>query len=369
MNRMFIGASILSFLFFASYGQTEINVSGLRFIRELTIDYNKSFNGTEIGGLSGIDYDPHAQVYYLISDEEDARFYTAKLSISQLGIDSLNFLSVGSFLQTGFPLSSSRPNQTLGIDPEAIRFNQKTRQLVWTSEGERKIKEKTFVNPSINIAWIDGKFVDSFPIPPNLAMQHSDNGPRKNGTLEGLAFGNDFKTLYASLEEPLYEDGPRSSLAVTNSWVRFYQFDMDSKKNVAQYAYRLEPIAYPSSPDDAFKMDGISEILTIGHKKLLVVERSYSTGRAGCTVKVFIADLSLASDIKDNSSLRANSSFKPIEKKLLLNMDELGIYIDNIEGVTFGPDLPNGHKSLVFVSDNNFQEIQMTQILLFEVIP
>ena len=49
-------------------------------------------------------------------------------------------------------------------------------------------------------------------------------------------------------------------------------------------------------------------------------------------------------------------------------MDDLGIYTDNIEGVTFGPTLPNGHKTLLFVSDNNFTAIEKTQLLLFEVI-
>ena len=49
-------------------------------------------------------------------------------------------------------------------------------------------------------------------------------------------------------------------------------------------------------------------------------------------------------------------------------MDDLGIYTDNIEGVTFGPLLPNGHKTLLFIADNNFSAIEKTQLLLFEVI-
>ena len=63
-------------------------------------------------------------------------------------------------------------------------------------------------------------------------------------------------------------------------------------------------------------------------------------------------------------------------KRLILNLDtlpELGSLalprIDNIEGVSFGPDLPNGHRSLVMVSDNNFNPLQITQILAFEVLP
>jgi hypothetical protein len=62
-----------------------------------------------------------------------------------------------------------------------------------------------------------------------------------------------------------------------------------------------------------------------------------------------------------------NQEFTPATKKLILNMDDLGVFIDNIEGITFGPKLANGKQSLLFVSDNNFSEKQITQVLLFEV--
>ena len=48
-------------------------------------------------------------------------------------------------------------------------------------------------------------------------------------------------------------------------------------------------------------------------------------------------------------------------------MNDLGIYTDNIEGLTFGPQLANGNRSLLFVSDNNFSSTQKTQVFLFEV--
>ena len=35
----------------------------------------------------------------------------------------------------------------------------------------------------------------------------------------------------------------------------------------------------------------------------------------------------------------------------------------------FGPRLPNGHATLVFASDDNFGKGQVTQFLLFEVLP
>ena len=47
-------------------------------------------------------------------------------------------------------------------------------------------------------------------------------------------------------------------------------------------------------------------------------------------------------------------------KRLLLDLDDLGIPLDNVEGMTFGP-----RRSLVLVSDNNFAAAQFTQFLVF----
>jgi hypothetical protein len=116
-------------------------------------------------------------------------------------------------------------------------------------------------------------------------------------------------------------------------------------------------------------VNGISEILSLGDRKLLTVERSFSTGSLACTIKIFTADLSQATHVENIASLTERPPDLSVQKKLLLNMDNLGIFIDNIEGVTFGPDLPNGHKTLLFVSDNNFILFEKMQILLFEVIP
>ena len=52
---------------------------------------------------------------------------------------------------------------------------------------------------------------------------------------------------------------------------------------------------------------------------------------------------------------------------MVLNFDSLGLPtgLDNAEGMTLGPVLPNGQQSLVLVSDNNFSATQFTQILAF----
>ncbi len=71
-------------------------------------------------------------------------------------------------------------------------------------------------------------------------------------------------------------------------------------------------------------------------------------------------------DISSFESLK-DTAIPVLPKKLLLNMDSLGIFIDNIEGVTFGPLLANGKQSLIFIADNNFNFFEKSQLLLFEL--
>ena len=345
----------------------------LHFLSEYDIPHNRQFANTTVGGLSGIDYDSKSDLYYIISDDRSAmnpaRFYTAKIPIHNRKIDSVQLVSVQWLLQPNgmlFPNTKQDPQHT--IDPEAIRFISQDGNLVWSSEGERIIRNDTTVlqDPSINIMSVNGRYLDSFTIPKNMKVQVGQRGPRQNGVFEGMTFTAGGKDLLVSVEEPLYEDGPRAGTSDSSAWVRIIRFDVNSRKAVAQYGYHIDPVAFPAIPADAFKINGIPDILHMNDSTILVIERSFSTGRPGCTIKVFQADLGNADDISADSSLLL-AHFREVRKKLLLNMDDLGIYIDNIEGVCWGPVLPNGNRTLVFVGDNNFSADEVTQFLLFEV--
>jgi len=336
--------------------------------------HNLMYNNTSVGGLSGIDYDVQHNLYYMIcddrSDKNPARFYTARILLTQNGIDSVIFTGVKNLLQPGgnaYP--NSRQDRYHVPDPEAMRYNPVNKQLVWSSEGERIVneKEKILKDPAVIVISREGNYIDSFTMPANLSMQATEKGPRRNGVLEGMSFADNYKTLFVSAEEPLYEDGPRADVKENKAFIRLYKFDMATRKNIGQYAYELAPVAYPAVPEKEFKINGVPDILDLGNNKLLVMERSFSTGRLPCTIKLFIADLSGATDIS-SMNLRENRNFIPATKKLLLNLDDLGIYTDNIEGMTFGPLLPNGHKTLLLVADNNFNAAQRSQVFLFEVM-
>ncbi len=354
--------------------QTTADISSIKFLGKYDIPYNLIYNKSTVGGLSGIDYDVKHNLYYLVCDDrsekDPARFYAANIFFTQKGIDSIAFKKVQNMLQRdGTVYPNNKQDRYHTPDPEAMRYNPISRQLVWSSEGERIVnaKDTVLANPTVILISTGGKYIDSFSLPANLTMHVTENGPRQNGVLEGMSFADNYKTLFVNVEEPLYEDGPRAELVENNAFIRILKFDVKSKQNIAQYAYKLSPVAYSATPETAFKINGVPDILSIGNNKLLVIERSFSTGRLPCTIKLFIADLASATDI-NKMWLKGNNTFTPATKKLLLNMDDLGIYTDNIEGVTFGPLLPNGHKTLLFIADNNFNAAEKTQLLLFEVI-
>ena len=345
----------------------------LTFLSGYNFPYNKEFQNTIVGGLSGIDYDRQKNVYYLISDDRSerspARFYKAQIIISNNKIDSVVFLETtllknrdGNF----YPGTISDPFHT--PDPEAIRYDSLNNLFVWSSEGERIIRGNTVIleNPSVTEMNDKGIYVDTLILPRQLLMSAEEKGPRRNSVFEGLSFADNYKTLFVSVEEPLYNDGSRAGLKDSTGIIRILKYDFATKKTVAQYAYKIDAVAHAPFPEDAFMINGVCDILTADENKLLVVERSFSTGKPGCTIKIYLADLTSAENIDKETSIK-NKAVTLISKDLLLNMDDLGIYIDNIEGVCYGPVLPNGHKTLVFVSDNNFDSKQQTQFLLFEI--
>lgn len=355
-------------------GEKGDTVNSLKYLGEYEVPYNQQFKGTTIGGLSGIDYDNKSKEYHLICDDRSninaARFYSAKINFTEKGISHIDFVNVTTLLQSDGSAYPNKQKDPVHVpDPEAMRYNPVTDQFIWASEGERIVnKEIILCDPAITIISKEGKYIDTFPLPFQTHMYATERGLRQNSVFEGLAFANNFKTMYVSIEEPLYEDGPRAGLQKSDAFARIIKYDIASKKPIAQYAYLLETVANAPIPINEFMVNGITDILSVGYNKLLVIERSYSTGLKASTIRVYATDFSKASNILSTQSLIQQPPRKTGIKKLLINMDSLGIYIDNIEGVTFGPDLPNGHKTLIFVSDNNFSKDQKTQFLLFEVL-
>ncbi|WP_300599690.1 esterase-like activity of phytase family protein [Niabella sp.] len=353
-----------------------LSISQLKFLDEYEIPFDLQYKDTWVGGLSGIDYDRAHDRYFIISDERSAtspsRFYTAAIKIANNKIDTVFFTDMQTLkMANGKTFPSLKEGAQEAADPESIRFNPRTNRLVWSSEGDRAAR-----NGVINIKdpWVwemdlEGHYLDSFALPSNMHVHTTEKGPRVNGVFEGLSFANDYRNLFVSVEEPLYEDGPRADVDYAGAPVRILKYDAVSRKPIAQYAYLLDAVARKPNPATAFRVNGISEIMAIDAHRLLVMERSFSMGNSYCTIKIYEADLHGATDVSEKSGLHTDKTYQPASKKLLLNMNDLGRYIDNVEGITLGPQLPNGHHSLLLIADNNFSKEEKTQVFLFEIIP
>ncbi|TXH20049.1 MAG: esterase-like activity of phytase family protein [Chitinophagaceae bacterium] len=338
------------------------------------IPFKTYYQNTWVGGLSGIDYDAQSNQYYIICDDRSqhqaARFYTADIQIKQNKIDTIIFKDVQvlkSPFKDTFP--SVFKNPLKAADPESIRWNASKQNFIWTSEGDRMVRNGVMIqqNPFIYEMSKTGYFLDSFEIVDRLKVDKDGIGPRNNGVFEGSALDKNDDNLFVSVEEPMYQDGEKAD--AHKGWViRINQFNTANKKLKAQYAYVIDPVAYEAQPKDAFKVNGVAEIMWWKTQQLLVLERSYSTGRIPCTIKLYLTDLSKASNIKDVLSVTLDSKLSFASKKLILNMDNLNRHIDNVEGICLGPKLPNGNPTLILISDNNFNPQQKTQIFLFEIL-
>lgn len=357
--------------------KSQSEISEIKFLNAFTVPNEFLFEKTVVGGLSGIDYDASKNVYYMICDDPSAinpaRFYTAQIVISEKGIDSVIFINVDTLLDKNGQLYPDITKDRIhSADVEAMRYDSSRDEMIWSSEGQRLIRDsiRDLQDPAIVITDKNGRYKDSFVLPPNMHIRLEEKGPRHNSVFEGLSFDENRSHVFISVEEPLYEDGLKAGTGDSTAVIRILKFNRRLKECVAQYAYEIDPVPYPASPPGAFKINGVPDILYLGNDKFIVIERAFSTGRVPADVRIYLADAKGAEDISAIQSLKIQPARKMISKKLLFDMNkQIPFDIFNVEGVTFGPALPNGNRTLLLVTDNNFNAKQKTQFFLFEVLP
>lgn len=337
-------------------------VTKIDFIGRAIFPTGSPFQGTEIGGLSGITYDAEKQVYYAISDDRSskapARFYTLKINLEsgKLEKEQITFTGVTTLLDEngkGFP--------ELSLDPEAIAFTGKS--LFVSSEGDVDRQ----INPFIKEFSLDGKLLKTLAIPELfLPDDKGSKGIRNNLAFESLTLTPDRKYLFTATENALVQDGAAVSLE-TGSPCRILRYDAVSGNPEASFLYITEPLPAGANPVGKLTSNGLVDLLAIDDNRLLSLERAFSL-ETGTTIRIFEISLEKGDRIEGLESLKSRlSEVSPAQKRLLLDLETLKIPLDNIEGLTFGPALADASRGLILVSDNNFSPLQETQILGFQI--
>jgi 3-phytase/alkaline phosphatase D len=308
----------------------------LRFRGQAVVPTGTTFEGTAVGGLSSITYDKRRGVFYAISDDQvGARFYTVALDLrdGRLADGDVRFKDV-----TTLRAPDGRPYPPMSLDPEGLALTG-DRELVYTSEG----LPGSLIDPFVRRSALDGRFLGSLPVPAAFRVTaDQSSGVRPNLGFESA--GVDGRYLFTANENALYQDGPAATVA-NGSPVRILRYDLRHRRVDRQWAYETDPVAEPPAPGQ-FSVNGVVELLPLDDDSLIAMERSFSVGAPGTGNTIRLYEV----------QLRGGHA----RKTLLLDLDELGIPLDNVEGLTFGP-----RRSLVLVSDNNFAAAQFTQFLLF----
>ena len=353
------GAVLTAGLAGNAWGQAATPAPRLRLIGEKRLPHKLQYQGSTVGGLSGMDYDPASGTYYLLSDDGGSisppRFYTARIEVSADKLSETELTGV-TFLQ-----GLSAP------DPEAIRWHARSQSLLWTSEGNAV----RFVAPTLHQTRTDGALLQTYPLPAMFDFG-ALTGSRINKTIEGLAIAPDGQTAWVAMEAALRQDGEEPAVGSYGGPCRFTQIDIASGKTMRQIAYLPDAIPSAPSPPNANADNGVVEVLMLDAHRMLVLERAYMSGlddRQRNSLRLYAIDTRQASDTLNIAVLKPGNH-TPAGKTLVANFSNFPalIRLDNTEGMCWGPLLPNGHKTLLFVSDDNFSPRQITQFLSFEFL-
>ncbi|MCB1773889.1 MAG: esterase-like activity of phytase family protein [Gammaproteobacteria bacterium] len=333
----------------------------LAFIGEATLRTGSRFAGTEVGGISGIDFVPGDGTYVALSDDgsrvDPARFYRLAIDLDDGRLDAGDVRVVGHAMLHG-PAQQAWPRNS--VDPEGVRQVDGER-LYWVSEGNARAG----IGPGVFESGVDGRFVREFTLPPYY-RPGGGRGIRHNLAFESLALSHDRQTLFVALENALLQDGPAADVTHPTR-VRVLQLDIDSGEALAEYVYQVEPVPLDALPPMARETNGLVELLAVDERHFIAVERSFARG-VGVGVRLYLAGLDGADDVLGEPALEVVPNVKTMTKVLLHDLGRLGVLLDNIEAATFGPRLADGRRTLILVADNNFREFQVTQILAFALL-
>jgi hypothetical protein len=360
-------------------GKTSISgtASDLSSMKNLLED--KSPNNRLGGFGSAIAYTGQGNKYLLLPDRGpgdgansySCRFHLAEITFSTPGKIDFKLLKT-TLLKT--PEGNLLTGLSKDFGPSGSRFDP---------EGVRVLKNGSILisdeyGPSVWLFDSTGKLKHKFLIPEKFLIQNKSDHAEKefppfnkkgrltNKGFEGIAISSDQKKWLASLQGSLIQDrNPTDQNLKTNGDnLRFLETSIDGK-HLREIVYKMESAK-----------NGVNEILAIGEEDYLVLERDGDAGESAGFKKIFRISTKNATDVSKILELPAPMlpvGIVPVTKTLFLDLldPKFGLkgkdFPAKIEGLTFGPDLPDGRKLLIITTDNDFKPDEPTWIYAFAV--
>lgn len=269
-----------------------------------------------ITGLSGISW--------ICGDE----FVAVMDNSNKLVVLNVTFAADGSIASASVPHGVSLSQIR---DFEGIAYTDTRQQTVFLSEeGTPAVHE--FIQPA-------GFFIRTLPTPPVFANRRSNLG------FEALARHPIGTPLWTANEEALTVDGPTSS-PTAGTVVRLLRYDAagDTFEPGPQYAYVVDPW-HGTAVSGA--RSGLVDLVILPDGRMLGLERSLAFNLNGFfQSRIYHIDVSSATDVSGLPGL-SGASYTPVARTLLWSG-----FLQNVEGLTLGPALPNGDRVLLGIIDD-----------------
>lgn len=364
----------------------------LTYLGQQIVPTGTMFRGLPVGGLSSIDYVPATGRYLAISDDRSdrgpARFYELSLDLAKFrrsadpGEAGVAWVGMTTILDLdGQPFGRNM------VDPESLRLDGKRNLIYWSNEGQRT--SGSMQNPTVRRMHPDGRPAGEFPVPGYYnpagsasGLAAGDMGIYNNLAFESIAITPDAKTVWTMSENGLAQDSLPTAIG-RGSRARLLSFDLDSGKAGAEYVYEVGPVPFPPAHPGDFATNGVPDMLALSAHEFIVIERAFAVGAVtpgvaahtrqptSNTIKLYRIDTRGATDVAGWASIKGREVV-PVKRTMLLDLSSLRnddgsvLALDNIEGITFGP-VVDGKRTLILISDNNFNPAQFTQFIALTV--
>jgi hypothetical protein len=341
------------------------DLSGLTELLSGEIPHNR------LGGISAIDYTGANDEYLLLPDRgpsDGATAYSCRVHRLHLSVAPGKSPVVTATIKATTMLVNEDGHALTGsakafqgsvpalwerFDPEGIRV---------TSGGSFFLSDE--YGPSVFQFSPAGKRTAVFKIPQKFLVQHPSakaeeeatnrSGRQPNGGMEGLAITPNGTKLYAAMQRPLIQDSrPDETLPGKRIGTNTRLLEIDvATRTTRELLYPLDATA-----------NGISEILAINDHEFLMLERDSKPGTEAIAKRIYKIDVAGATDISQMETLTVGGipeGVTAVRKTLFLDLldPKFGLagpeFPEKVEGLAFGPDLPDGRRLLIVAIDNDF---------------
>lgn len=303
------------------------------------------FRGTRVGGLSGLAF-RDGKVLMLSDDRgkfDPPRVYEAELEI-EIPKAELKLTAV-------FPLKDvpGVKESKRVLDPEGFALLANGEWLVSSEADTNRRPRESNRLMRFSAA---GKYLGDLDFPADV--QPEPSGEQTRGTAnnfgpEGLSACAD-GSVWTGMELPLLQ-GPEGK----NQFSRWTPGKTGALAMAESHWYAPNP----PNIEDAEVIRGVSDLLCLEGSRLLVIERSGKLTRGGLGFGggLFLADCS-AKDCTKTEVLDFARDLKGLRE---------GKPVANFEGLAWGPNLPDGRRSVLLLSDDNFGGKSGTELVVLGV--